>query len=98
MSSMSEYVWRAESQEQKDLLQRQWRSAVEQREITCPCGQARALELAYRCLYCGIWFCTPCAEGHFGKTLQEWIAQKRAEHRAAAAAKILDRQLLGGGQ
>jgi hypothetical protein len=31
---------------------------------------------AYKCLYCGQWYCMQCAEEHFGKT----ITQYREEH------------------
>ena len=53
------------------LLRKQWADAVELRVIECPCGWKRALELAFRCLYCGVYFCTPCAERHFGETRGE---------------------------
>jgi len=33
--------------------------------ITCPCGERIPLMEAYRCLFCGIWFCKDCAEEHF---------------------------------
>ena len=39
--------------------------------MTCPCGWKRGVVKMYQCLYCNIWFCTPCAESHFGKTVQE---------------------------
>ncbi len=44
--------------------------------ITCPCGRKRAVVKMYQCLYCKVWMCDPCAEGHFGKT----VAQYREEH------------------
>ncbi len=37
-----------------------------------PCGGCErefALSVMYRCLYCGIWYCEPCAEQHFGQTI-----------------------------
>ncbi|ACB76657.1 hypothetical protein [Opitutus terrae] len=79
MPAMVQYIDMASDPVQKDHLRRQWSDAVERRTITCECGQIRALELAYRCLYCGAWFCVPCAESHFGMTLQQWKQKKRAE-------------------
>jgi hypothetical protein len=34
------------------------------------------LQSAYKCLYCGLFFCQPCAEIHFGATTKEWVARK----------------------
>jgi hypothetical protein len=31
---------------------------------------------AYRCLYCGFYFCEKCAGEHFGKTRQEYEKEK----------------------
>ncbi len=36
-------------------------------KVTCPCGKKVGIILAYRCLYCGVYFCTSCAVRHFGK-------------------------------
>ena len=34
--------------------------------VTCPCGRCvGVLTFAYRCLYCGVWFCQECAGRHF---------------------------------
>lgn len=35
-------------------------------DVTCPCGTTLPLKEAFRCLYCEIFFCPPCAETHFG--------------------------------
>lgn len=83
MPSQADYLFMASGAEKKAHLERQWRSAVDERRIACECGQVRALELAYRCLYCGAWFCVPCAELHFGMTVQAWKEKKRAERVAA---------------
>lgn len=40
--------------------------------VTCPCGWVRGFTLVYKCLYCNVWFCTTCAEEHFGKTISEY--------------------------
>jgi hypothetical protein len=68
--------------EQKPVLQEQWKQATTTNAVTCPCGQARALCKAFKCLYCGIWFCAVCAEVHFGKTVQQWVTDKRVALRA----------------
>ena len=44
--------------------------------ITCPCGRKRAVLKMYRCLYCKVWMCDPCAEAHFGKTVVEYRRSK----------------------
>ena len=78
--SLEEYAMRADS-EKASVLRDQWSEAVECGSIHCTCGLQRALPLAYRCLYCGQYFCGPCAEKHFGQTLQEWIVARRIEKR-----------------
>jgi len=65
--------------EKQQELRDQWDSAVIHGTVICPCGLIRALVKAYRCLYCGLWFCVVCAEVHFGKTI--------TEHRAALPAE-----------
>lgn len=80
---MNEYIQAAQSPLVKEILRLQWKSAVEERQIECPCGQVRALELAFRCLYCGAWFCSPCAENHFGETILGRRKRMRAERRTS---------------
>jgi hypothetical protein len=37
-------------------------------KVRCPCMKlVGLLHGSYKCLYCGIYFCTDCAERHFGK-------------------------------
>ena len=39
----------------------------------CRCGSVMDLENdSYKCLYCKEWFCTLCAEEHFGCTTEQW--------------------------
>ena len=71
MSDLNYYLERA-NEAKAATLRQQWADAVERRMIVCICGRPRALELAFRCLYCGIYFCVNCAERHFGQTRQEW--------------------------
>lgn len=70
MSDLGFYLEGAESGV-ASLLLAQWTDAVERREIRCPCGLLRALEMSFRCLYCGVFFCVGCAEAHFGETVRE---------------------------
>lgn len=78
---LQSYIARAEGEEKKRIIADQWSQAVSQNTITCACGLERALPLAYRCLYCGQYYCHRCAEVHFSKTLAEWVAEKRTERR-----------------
>lgn len=84
MPALVDYLLMAESEDKKVILKKQWTDAVELRAILCGCGQSRALEVAYRCLYCGQWFCVPCAEAHFGMTVRAWRENKRVARRTAA--------------
>jgi hypothetical protein len=70
-------------------LKSQWCAACTTDTIECGCGIKRALRMAYRCLYCGEWFCHNCAEKHFGQTLKEWIAEKRIQKRRALSQPIM---------
>ena len=36
--------------------------------MQCPCGRDMDVCAAYKCLFCGIWFCAVCARRHFAKT------------------------------
>jgi hypothetical protein len=47
-----------------------------QPSVTCGCGRVMHLRHLYRCLYCKQWLCQPCAERHFGKTVEEFHAAK----------------------
>lgn len=40
------------------------------------CGKRVSLSYAYKCLYCGYWFCATCAEVHFGKTREQFKAEQ----------------------
>ena len=35
-------------------------------QIRCGCYKLVKFIYAYRCLYCGVWYCKQCAEEHFG--------------------------------
>ena len=44
--------------------------------VTCICGRKIPLRFAYKCLYCDVFFCGDCAEEHFGKTREQYQADK----------------------
>jgi len=33
--------------------------------VTCRCGKRLSVLMAFRCFYCGVWFCKECAAEHF---------------------------------
>lgn len=39
------------------------------------CANRIPVTFAYRCLYCGVWFCQSCAELHFGETRSGYHAE-----------------------
>jgi len=43
-------------------------------KVTCGCGLCMPLRFAYKCLYCGEYYCMKCVEVHFGKTREEYRA------------------------
>ncbi len=45
-------------------------------DIRCPCLKLVKLRHAYRCLYCGVFFCKECAEQHFGKTVEQYKKER----------------------
>lgn len=58
------------------VLSEQWKFAYENKTVFCAqCKLTRAIEITYRCLYCGLWFCFNCAENHFGKTFEDHWAE-----------------------
>ncbi|ALC15637.1 hypothetical protein DSOUD_0850 [Desulfuromonas soudanensis] len=42
------------------------------------CGRVMSIFYAYKCLYCGFYFCARCAEKHFGKTRAEHNEEMKA--------------------
>lgn len=72
MTDLQAYIVRADGPK-KQRLSEQWHDAVNYHTIICGCGLLRAIEMAFRCLYCGEWYCVNCAEVHFGKTVQEHV-------------------------
>lgn len=41
--------------------------------VLCPCGDDTPLEKAYRCAYCGVFFCLECTERHFKTNSPPWF-------------------------
>lgn len=74
--------------EKKAVLIAQDKQAREDQSITCGCGWKRWIAYAYRCLYCGEWYCAPCAEIHFGQSIEEWTIEKRIAKRLEIQARI----------
>lgn len=58
-----------------EVRKRQAKEAKEakgpQPRVVCSCGEAKPLRHLYKCLYCDCFFCKPCAEVHFGKTVEQ---------------------------
>jgi hypothetical protein len=77
--------------EKREALTAQSNQAHGDNSITCGCGWVRWIGFAYRCLYCGEWFCGPCAETHFGKTIEDWTIEKRIAKRLEIQARINSR-------
>lgn len=72
MIDLQTYVDLQDSEEEKQIVRNQWDSATTGNIIQCGCCfRTRALTHAFRCLYCGVWFCFTCAEEHFGVTFVE---------------------------
>jgi ferredoxin-thioredoxin reductase catalytic subunit len=90
MPGVNEYISWTDDTAKKKLLHDQHAEAMESNTIHCPCGQIRAMVKAYRCLYCGVYFCAPCAEVHFGQTIQQWREKKQKEaYTTIELAKLL---------
>ena len=64
------------NEEHVAFVKRQAMEIFTEGSITCFCGDEISLLEAYKCLYCDGWFCEPCAEEHFGKTVKEYLEEK----------------------
>ena len=40
--------------------------------LCAECGRAIRMFYAYRCRWCGFYFCPACADKHFGPDVSEW--------------------------
>ena len=54
----------------RTLYKAQFRELMGPSRVTCGCGRSIPVRFAYRCFFCGIWFCRTCAEAHFGERPQ----------------------------
>ncbi len=46
---------------------------VKDETILCAeCGKSIRIFYAYRCRWCGFYFCPVCADTHFGPDISEW--------------------------
>lgn len=66
----------ARQQEQETVAQEAAGVTVRMATITCRCGWKRSVMKMYKCLYCGEWMCEICAEAHFGKTREQYNAER----------------------
>ena len=57
-------------------------------KLTCHCGQLIYWLNAFRCLYCGEYYCQPCAEKHFEQTREEWEKENPELELALQEAKL----------
>lgn len=56
------------------MLSQQMKMAYEEDRMMCAeCTCTVDLPLAYRCYYCGKWYCFDCAADHFGQTREEFM-------------------------
>lgn len=81
MSEAPEYQLPPANPDTVAHFKRQWIEALDVPRyavITCECGRCRPMLRMFRCLYCGCWFCQECAEAHFGKTREQYAAEKIA--------------------
>lgn len=64
------------------FVRKQFEEAKGPGHVTCGCGLRLPLRFAYRCLYCGEFYCQSCAEEHFGKTREEYFKKKEKKEKA----------------
>lgn len=70
-------VTHAPSSTTAEFAARQWKQAKgPQPVIECECDRSIPIRFMFRCLYCGIWLCQSCAEIHFGKTRDQYNAER----------------------
>lgn len=62
--------------ERRTLVRRQFDQLKGPAEVTCVCERTIPVRFAFQCLYCGVWRCMRCAEIHFGKTREEYNAER----------------------
>jgi len=77
----NDYIKQAEKIEPEKAVRmgQQYSQLWSTSEVTCHCGTKIHFMDAFRCLYCGEFFCQRCAEVHFGQTQRDWMKQKHPE-------------------
>jgi len=77
----SDYIKQAEKIDPQKAarMQRQFNQLWALSEVTCHCKATVHFMSAFRCLYCGEFFCMACAEVHFGQTQRDWMKQRHPD-------------------
>ena len=60
-----------------DIYIKQQQSISREDSVECICGVNKPPIHLFRCLYCGIYYCSQCAEEHFGSSRQDWFCSHR---------------------
>lgn len=72
MNTISESEWR----KKLEHVYRQTRQMLEfPPTVRCGCHRLLQPHQAYRCLYCGEWFCRECGEEHFGQSVIDYRSE-----------------------
>lgn len=62
----------ADVEAKRAAVRRQLHQVKHKARVTCGCGLTISVMYAFRCLYCGEYYCQRCAEAHFGMTRAEY--------------------------
>jgi hypothetical protein len=68
-----------ENQMQEIVSQLENAVTVADAVIKCPCNWHYRITNMYHCLYCKVYFCTSCAENHFGQTVDEYLRKRNPQ-------------------
>lgn len=71
--------------ERRAGLKAQLLEVLQHGRVTCECGESIAVMHAYKCFYCGFWFCPACARIHFA--IPEHIQDADARYGEGSMAK-----------
>lgn len=77
---MAEDMTQAEIREKRVFLRCQIGPLILQGtpNVKCRCGQFLPVWMAFRCYYCGEFFCRACAAAHFEKRMSESASRDEA--------------------
>jgi len=73
----------------REVVARQFKEAINTHSVTCGCDNKLPLPYAFRCLYCGEYYCQKCAEIHFGKTREEHNREKGLSYIANSVTSVV---------